>query len=151
MKLIYIISLRRKNVTPKSSHQNYIRDTNLPTSIRRGVIRNPKSLSEIRKTHPKAVSDFILFSDLTARVYTMLHLIFGNVSDFSSQCFGYHISDIRKAFRTYYDASPKKLICNPYLMIWTIMLPQKHYLSLFITICKICHTFAQTLKIWVTQ
>ena len=63
--------------------------------------------------YPKDISESCLgyqwdffFSDLGARAYTELHLIFDNVSDFWIQCFGYTISDIRKDFRICYDASP---------------------------------------------
>ena len=65
----------------------------------RAVITNPKSLSDIRKTYPKAV----LFQKKNFFGF-IFHSMFENVSDFLSQFFGYHISDIRKAFLICYDA-----------------------------------------------
>ncbi len=60
--------------------------------LRLGVITNSESLSDIRKAYLKTSFNF------------------ENISNYQSQCFRYHISDIvpdiRKAFRICYDASP---------------------------------------------
>ena len=63
--------------------------------------------------YPKVISRSFLwfqkefFSGLRTIVYTNTHLIMENVSNFSSQCFGYLIShivsDIRKCSRICYD------------------------------------------------
>ncbi len=62
------------------------RRTNRKSVMRRGHRANPKSLFDIHLGFQKG-----LFYDLGTRVYTNLHLVIENVSDFSSQCFEYHI------------------------------------------------------------
>ena len=68
--------------------------------------RYTKDISESCCGFPKGL---FRISKLTVQYVFMLEI--RNVSDFSSQCFGHHISDIvsyiRKAFRICYDPSPK--------------------------------------------
>ena len=89
-----------------------ISTTLLPWNSHAAIQTDMQQLQDIRKTYPKVVSDFWRnFSDINTCVQYVCMLEIRNVSDFSSQCFGYHISDIasdiRKAFWIYYDASPK--------------------------------------------
>ncbi len=80
--------------------------------VKRVVISHPKSLSDIRKIYSKVVTDFRInfFGYQNLQYACMLEI--QNISDFSSQCFGYHISDIvsdiRKPFRICYEASPNE-------------------------------------------
>ncbi len=63
--------------------------------IRQRLIKYPKGLSDIRKTSKSCFrfqKELFGISKLAVKYVCMLEI--HNVSDLSSQCFGYHISDI---------------------------------------------------------